>query len=100
MKYLLTLPLIAFLSACQVPAPATPQGTVLQSCTVYGRSLSLLAAARYQGRLNADQIASVDALNTVVLPVCTASYPPADAQATLDSANRALEALIFQTGAQ
>lgn len=88
------------MAACVTPAPVTPQGAVLQSCSVYGRSLSTLAAARYQGKLNADQIASVDALNTVVIPVCTSTTPPADAQATLDSANRALETLIFQTGAQ
>lgn len=98
MKRLFPFVLLLGLAACQVTP--TPQAYVLQSCAVYGRSLSVLAAARYQGKLNAEQIASVDAINTTVLPICLAPVPPSGAQATLDNANRTLEALIFQTGAQ
>lgn len=96
-RRLCALSLAFSLMAC---AAATPEATITQSCATYGRSLSTLAAARYQGRLSADQITAIDNLNTIVIPVCTAPTPPANGQAVLDGANQALEALIFTTGAK
>lgn len=86
--------IILGLTSCATPAPA-PETVVTEACNTYGRSLSVLAAARYQNRLTADQIAAVDQANTIVFPLCTAPTPPTGASTVIESLNRTLEALIF-----
>lgn len=85
--------LILGLAGC---ATASPELLVTEACATYGRSLSVLAAARYQGRLTPAQIATVDSSNSIVVPLCTAPTPPAGASTVVDSINRTLEALIFE----
>lgn len=88
--------LVSGLAACATPAPA-PETIVTEACNVYGRSLSVLAVARIQGRLTPEQIATVNQSNSIVVPLCTAPTPPAGAATVIESVNRTLEAMIFES---
>lgn len=77
-----------------------PRVSVIQGCNAYGSSLSILAAARAQGRLTDGQIDAVNQTLPVALSTCGADTPPPDAQASIDLINATLERIIFESGAQ
>lgn len=77
--------------------PPAPETVITEACATYGRSLSVLAAARVQGRLTAEQITAVDQSITIAAPICEAPNPPAGATTVLDSLNKTLETIIFST---
>ena len=72
---------LVFLAAC-VAAP-------LHGCATYDATLRALAGYRAAGKLNVEQIATVDKWRSVVNPICTATDPPRDAR-VLDILEQAL----------
>lgn len=95
-RILLAAVLVVGLAGCTTTTPPSPEAVVTESCLAYGHSLSVLAAARYQGRLTPAQIATVNQANSVVVPLCTTPTPPTGAATVIDSVNQTLENLIFQ----
>lgn len=84
------------LTACAI----NPKAQVIQGCNAYGSSLSILAAAKSQGRLTPEQIKAVNDTVPTALAICGAETPPADAQTALAAVNAQLERIIFQSGAK
>lgn len=79
--------------------PTDPRVAVKQACSTYASSLRVLSAARAQGKLTPEQIMQVNTANSMVVPICTAPEPPANAEGTLEGLNAMLEQMIFTAGA-
>jgi hypothetical protein len=74
-------------------APAVSQGAI-SLCNAAGNALTVLASARAQGKLSAQQVAEVHDAETLTDPVCLSPTPPSDAAAAARAFATGLAALV------
>lgn len=87
MKALILIAALA-LASCAGDAETRATVALSQACNVYATALTDLAALRARNALTPDQVATVDAVRSVVTPICT--KPQTDVRSALASVEQAM----------
>jgi len=81
-------------------ASADPRMALLKSCDAYASTLSAVSAGAARGRLNEEQIQSVQEIRQIVNPIC--GSPPSamdSSELALSTVQSGLEQLVFYNSA-
>lgn len=81
-------------------ASGDPRMSLLKSCDAYASTLSAVSAAAARGRLEADQIQSVEEIRQIVNPICGSPPTAMDSsELALNTVQSGLEQLVFYNSA-